>query len=72
MNLNAELEAEAAALYRTATRLQRVGLIVDRNSLSPAQRRAAFALQCLTANCADDEKSEPERALIGFAYPNAR
>jgi hypothetical protein len=72
MNLNAELEAEAAALYRTATRLQRVGLIVDRNALSPAHRRAAFALQCLTANCPADEESEPERALIGFAYPNAR
>ena len=71
MNLNAELAAEAESLYRTATRLQRVGLIVDRNALSPAHRRAAFALQCLTANCPEEE-SEPERAPIGFAYPNAR
>jgi hypothetical protein len=72
MNLNAELAAEAESLYRTATRLQRVGLIVDRSALSPAHRRAAFALQCLTANCPAEEESEPERAPIGFAYPNAR
>ena len=72
MNLNAELAAEAESLYRTATRLQRVGLIVDRNALSPAHRRAAFALQCLAATCPEEEESEPERALIGFAYPNAR
>jgi len=72
MNLNAELAAEAESLYRTATRLQRVGLIVDRNALSPAHRRAAFALQCLAANCPEEEESEPERGPIGFAYPNAR
>jgi hypothetical protein len=72
MNLNAELAAEAAALYRTATRLERVGLIVDRNALSPAHRRAAFALQCLAASCPAEEESEPERGPIGFAYPNAR
>ena len=68
--MNAKLAAEAETLYHTATRLQRVGLIVDRNALSPAQRRAAFALQCLTASCPEDE--EPKRAPIGFAYPNAR
>ena len=72
MNLNAELAADAESLYRTAIRLQRVGLIVDRTALSHAHRRAAFALQCLTANCPADEESEPERAPIGFAYPNAR
>jgi hypothetical protein len=72
MNLNAELAAEAESLYRTAARLQRVGLIVDRTALSPAHRRAAFALQCLSANCPAEEESEPERAPIGFAYPNAR
>jgi hypothetical protein len=71
MNFSAELAAEAESLYRTATRLQRVGLIVDRNALSPAHRRAAFALQCLTANCPDEEESKPQRAPIGFAYPNA-
>lgn len=68
--MNAKLAAEAETLYHTATRLQRVGLIVDRNALSPAHRRAAFALQCLTASCPDEE--EPKRAPIGFAYPNAR
>lgn len=70
--MNAKLAAEAETLYQTATRLQRVGLIVDRTALSPAHRRAAFALQCLTASCPNEEESEPERAPIGFAYPNAR
>jgi hypothetical protein len=70
--MDAKQVAAAESLYRTATRLQRLGLIIDRNSLSPAQRRAAFALQCLTANCPEEEESEPQRSLIGFAYPNAR
>ncbi len=69
--MDAKQVAAAESLYRTATRLQRIGLIVDRNALSPAHRRAAFALQCLAANCAE-EVEEPERAQIGFAYPNAR
>ena len=68
--MNANHAADAEALYQTATRLQRVGLIVDRTALSPAHRRAAFALQCLRANC--PEADEPERRQIGFAYPNAR
>ena len=33
---------EAEALYRTAMRLQRAGLILDRTALSPAHRRAAL------------------------------
>jgi hypothetical protein len=70
--MDAKQVAAAESLYRTATRLQRVGLIIDRSALSPAQRRAAFALQCLTANCLTEQESEPERAPIGFAYPNAR
>ena len=70
--MDAKQVAAAESLYRTATRLQRVGLIVDRKALSPAHRRAAFALQCLTANSPADEESEPERAPIGFAYSNAR
>ena len=70
--MDAKQVAAAESLYRTATRLQRVGLIVDRTALSPAHRRAAFALQCLTANCPEEEASEPQRAPIGFAYPNAR
>ena len=70
--MDAKQVAAAESLYRTATRLQRVGLIVDRKALSPAHRRAAFALQCLTANSPADEESEPERAPIGFADPNAR
>ena len=70
--MDAKQVAAAESLYLTATRLQRVGLIIDRTALSPAQRRAAFALQCLTANCPADEASEPQRTPIGFAYPNAR
>ena len=70
--MDAKQVAAAESLYRTATRLQRVGLIVDRKALSPAHRRAAFALQCLTATFPADEESVSERALIGFAYPNAR
>ena len=70
--MDAKQVAAAESLYRTATRLQRIGLIVDRTALSPEQRRAAFALQCLTANCPEADESEPERPPIGFAYPNAR
>jgi hypothetical protein len=70
--MDAKQVAAAESLYRTATRLQRVGLIVDRTALSPAHRRAAFALQCLTANCPEGEESEPRRPSIGFTYPNAR
>ena len=51
--MDAKLAAEAETLYQTATRLQRVGLVVDRRALSPAQRRAAFARQCLAARCPD-------------------
>ena len=68
--MDAKLAAEAEALYQTATRLQRVGLIVDRTALSPAHRRAAFALQCLAATCPAED--EPPRTRIGFAYRNAR
>jgi hypothetical protein len=70
--MDAKHVAAAQSLYRTATRLQRVGLIIDRTALSPAQRRAAFALQCLTANCPEEDEAEPERTPISFAYPNAR
>jgi hypothetical protein len=68
--MNTTLIAEAEALLRTADRLQRVGLILDRTVLSASQRRAIFALQCLSTASAD--RPEPKRAPIGFAYPNAR
>ncbi|MBA2595488.1 MAG: hypothetical protein M3Q50_02210 [Chloroflexota bacterium] len=68
--MNAKLTAEAETLYRTAVRLQRAGLIVDRAALSPAHRRAAFALQCLSAAC--DEAPVTKKPQIGFAYPNGR
>ena len=70
--MDAKQVAAAESLDRTATRLQRIGLIVDRTALSPAHRRAAFALQCLTASCPEEEEAEPQRSPIGFAYPNAR
>jgi hypothetical protein len=63
----AKLAADAETLYQTATRLQRVGLVVDRRALSPSQRRAAFVLQCRAAKSPD--KDELRRARIGFAYP---
>ena len=61
--------AEIEMLRQTAARLERVGLIVDRASLSPAHRRALFALQC---HVVGRDEPEPRRSLIGFAYPNAR
>lgn len=68
--MDAKLVAEAETLRRTAERLERVGLIVDRAALSPAHRRAVFVLQRLVVE--EPERLEPKRAPIGFAYPNAR
>ena len=68
--MNANLLAEAESPYRTAVRLERIALVVDRATLFPEHRRAAFALQCLSAAC--PEQPEPRRAPIGFAYPNAK
>jgi hypothetical protein len=65
----ATLAEAAEMLYQTATRLQRVGLVVDRNALSPAHRRAAFALQCRAARGPDPAPPHPP---IGFAYPTGR
>jgi hypothetical protein len=65
------MTADAESLAQTATRLQRVGLIVDRRALSPAQRRAAFVLQCLAVKRPDSEKAT-RPTMIGFAYRNAR
>jgi len=65
-----KLVAEIEALRRTAERLERAGLIVDRAALSQAHRRALFALQCVVGESCNE--SDPTRPLIGFAYPNAR
>jgi hypothetical protein len=70
--MDAKLVAEAESLYRMARRLQKVGLIVDHRSLSPAHRRAVFALQCMTADCPEEYEEEPRRKPIGFEYPNTR
>jgi hypothetical protein len=69
--MNAKLVSEAESLRDTANRLKRAGLIIDPNALSPAHRRAAFALQCLVA-CCPEQDNKPERESIGFAYPNSR
>lgn len=68
--MNAKLVAEAESLRRTAVRMQRVGLIVDRSTLSPTARRAYFALQCQGAQVATE--ADDSQTKIGFAYPNAR
>ena len=65
-----KLVAEIEALRRTAERLERAGLIVDRTALSQAHRRAFFALQCAVGESCNEP--EPKREMIGFAYPNAR
>ena len=67
--MDANLLVQAENLRHTVERLTRVGLIVDRACLSAEQRRAVFAMQCLTDAA---EQPEPRRPLIGFAYPNAR
>jgi hypothetical protein len=69
--MDAKLVTASEELLRTTERMVRVGLIVDRNALSPANRRALFVLQCQYAGCPEPE-DEPERPKIGFAYPNAR
>jgi hypothetical protein len=68
--MNAQLTASAETLRQTAERMARAGLIIDRECLSPEQRRAVFALQCLVVSTS--EVPSPRRPLIGFAYPNAR
>ena len=68
--MDATLIAETEDLLRTAERLQRAGLIVDRSVFSHARRRAYFALQCQLAQ--EPDPLDSERTLIGFAYPNAR
>src|SRR4051794_24719553 len=68
--MDAQLIAAAVDFLRTADRLVRVGLVIDRHTLSPANRRAAFALQCQLAG--SPEAPEPERPPIGFPYPKAR
>jgi hypothetical protein len=68
--MDSTLVAEIESLRRTAERLERAGLIVDRTALSQSHRRALFALQCAVGDSFDEP--EPKRALIGFEYPNAR
>src|SRR5262245_61611264 len=58
--------ADMARVGQLAARLVRAGLIVDRTSLSPAHRRAYFALQC--QGLAETLKPVAERTTIGFPY----
>jgi hypothetical protein len=68
--MDAKLAIEAESFRRTAERLVRVGLIVDRAALSPAHRRAVCALECALA--IEPEQPQVKRLPIGFAYPNAK
>jgi len=68
--MDAKLIADARALRDTARRLARVGLVLEPAALSPASRRAAFAVQRAPAGPGPDVR--PERPRIGFAYPAAR
>ena len=61
---------EAMELQQTAARLERVGLIVERATLSASHRRALTARERLVAS--DVQRPAPGRDPIGFAYPNAR
>jgi hypothetical protein len=68
--MNATLIAESEELRRTAERLQRAGLVVERSIFSPARRRAYFALQCQLVR--ELEPAAPRQPPIGFAYPTPR
>ena len=68
--MDAKLVAEAHALHDAVTRLQRVGLVVDRTTLSPAHRRAALQFRLFDAE--PTERRGSQRSRIGFPYPNAR
>ena len=65
--MDTKLAAEAESLRRTAERLVRVGLIVDRAALSPEHRRAVFAWECSLAH--EPDRAEPTRAPIGSPTP---
>ena len=68
--MDATLAADAASISQTATRLQRIGLIVDRRALSPPT--AAPPSRCSASSARGPNKDEPKHVPIGFAYPNAR
>jgi len=68
--MDAKLIADARALCDTVRRLERVGLVVEPAALSPASRRAAFAVQRAPAGRGLD--APPALPRIGFAYPAAR
>ena len=68
--MDAKLLAESETLRRTAARLERAGLVVDRSTFSREPRVAFYALQCRAV--ADDPQPERTRPPLGFAYPNPR
>lgn len=69
--MDAQLAAQAEALRKTAERLARAGLVIERGCLSPEHRRAANVLQCTLATAPQQQEDSPH-GLIGFYYPNAR
>jgi hypothetical protein len=73
--MDATMIAHVESLRLAEARLRQLGLVVEFVALSPAHRRAAFALR--RAEAARAERSGPDqpapaRAPIGFADPNAR
>ena len=67
--LDDKVLADTETLRRTATRMERVGLVVDRATLSRELRVAYYALQCLAV---DDLELEQRPECAGFPYPNQR
>jgi hypothetical protein len=70
VTMNTKRLADTEVLRRTAARLERVGLVVDRTTLSRELRVAYYALQCLAVD--DCLQAEAREAPLGFAYPNWR
>ena len=68
--MDAKQIAEAMELHQTEARMERLGLIVDRATLSASHRRALTALERLVAS--DVQRPAPGREPIGFAYPTVR
>lgn len=73
--MDAKLIAQVESLRLAEERLRHAGLVVELAALSPAHRRAAFALRRAEAARADRSspaRPGPARGSIGFPYPNAR
>jgi hypothetical protein len=73
--MDATIIAQVEGLRLVEQRLRQAGLVVELGALSPAHRRAAYALRRSEAARAErlgPEQPAPARGPIGFSYPNAR